>query len=210
MAAGTTETVFSAAFANQDAAGYSVVMTVVHGAIVASQSWAVDFTAYQLQTETLTWAAPANAAAGAYTVIVQIKNPAGAVQSTSLASFTVTGAVAVNGACGAANGTAVSVAPVAGLCAAGTATAVSGTGPWNWVCDGSGGGTNSGTCTAPLQTAAVNGACGAANGTPVATAPVIGLCATGTATSVAGTGPWTGCATGREAGRTRERARRRC
>ena len=81
VAAGTTETVFSAAFANQDAAGYSVVMTVVHGAIVASQSWAVDFTAYQLQTETLTWAAPANAAAGAYTVIVQIKNPAEAVQS---------------------------------------------------------------------------------------------------------------------------------
>jgi hypothetical protein len=49
----------------------------------------------------------------------------------------------VNGICGSANGTSVSVAPTTGLCSTGTASAVSGTGPWNWMCAGSNGGTSS-------------------------------------------------------------------
>lgn len=63
---------------------------------------------------------------------------------------------ATNGACGTANGVAVSVAPTPSpatppnnLCTTGTQTAVSGTGPWTWSCNGSGGGTNA-NCSAPL------------------------------------------------------------
>ena len=77
-----------------------------------------------------------------------------------------------------------------------------GTGPWNWVCDGTNGGMNSGTCTAPLQTAAVNGACGTANGQTLGAAPVTGLCAAGTATGVSGTGPWTWVCDGLNGGTT--------
>ena len=54
---------------------------------------------------------------------------------------------ATNGVCGSANGTTVSSAPTANLCSAGTASAVSGSGPWNWTCNGSGGGSNA-SCSA--------------------------------------------------------------
>ena len=40
------------------------------------------------------------------------------------------------GACGFANGVAVSSPPTAGLCNAGTASVVSGPGPWSWTCTG--------------------------------------------------------------------------
>ena len=56
----------------------------------------------------------------------------------------------VNGTCGTANGTAVSSAPTTNLCSTGTASAVSGTGPWNWTCSGSNGGTTA-SCSAPVQ-----------------------------------------------------------
>ena len=48
---------------------------------------------------------------------------------------------AVNGSCGTANGTAASTAPSTGLCSVGLASSVAGTGPWNWTCNGSNGGT---------------------------------------------------------------------
>ncbi|MDD3793627.1 MAG: hypothetical protein PHI37_02360 [Candidatus Gracilibacteria bacterium] len=48
----------------------------------------------------------------------------------------------VNGSCGSSNGTTVSTSPTTNLCDSGTASAISGTGPWTWTCDGSGGGTN--------------------------------------------------------------------
>ncbi len=54
----------------------------------------------------------------------------------------------VNGACGAANGVAVSSTPTANLCSSGAGTAVSGSGPWTWSCLGSNGGTNA-QCSAP-------------------------------------------------------------
>jgi hypothetical protein len=60
----------------------------------------------------------------------------------------------INGACGAANGAAVSAAPTTGLCSTGTASAVGGSGPWSWSCTGSNGGSTA-QCSAPLQTEAI-------------------------------------------------------
>lgn len=57
------------------------------------------------------------------------------------------GPVAINGVCGSANGTIISVAPTTNLCAAGIASPVSGTGPWLWTCAGSNGGITA-TCQA--------------------------------------------------------------
>jgi hypothetical protein len=57
----------------------------------------------------------------------------------------------INGACGSANGVAVSTAPTANLCSAGTASTVIGSGPWQWNCAGSNGGAT-GSCSAPIKT----------------------------------------------------------
>ncbi len=46
----------------------------------------------------------------------------------------------VNGRCGSANGSTTPTAPTSNLCAVGTATSVSGSGPWQWGCQGSNGG----------------------------------------------------------------------
>jgi hypothetical protein len=54
----------------------------------------------------------------------------------------------INGQCGPANGVAVSTAPTTGLCSVGLASSVTGTGPWNWSCAGSNGGTAA-SCQAP-------------------------------------------------------------
>ncbi|MDD5569480.1 MAG: PKD domain-containing protein, partial [Candidatus Pacebacteria bacterium] len=51
-------------------------------------------------------------------------------------------ATPVNGACGSSNGQTLSSKPTANLCNMGTASAVTGTGPWNWTCSGSNGGSN--------------------------------------------------------------------
>jgi hypothetical protein len=59
---------------------------------------------------------------------------------------------AVDGACGAANGVAVSAAPTADLCTSGTASAVTESGPWTWRCNGSQGG-SSASCSAPVESA---------------------------------------------------------
>lgn len=67
----------------------------------------------------------------------------------------------VNGACGTANGVAVSAAPTSGLCVAGSnATAVTGTGPWTWSCNGVNGGSNTAAaaCSAPAGTTCNTGA----------------------------------------------------
>jgi hypothetical protein len=55
----------------------------------------------------------------------------------------------VDGTCGSATGQSFSVLPTANLCTKGTPTLVSSsTGKYSWVCNGSNGGTNSGTCEA--------------------------------------------------------------
>jgi hypothetical protein len=59
--------------------------------------------------------------------------------------------LAVNGACGSANGVAANSAPTAALCNAGTASAVAGAGPWTWNCGGSGGGASA-SCEAAAAT----------------------------------------------------------
>lgn len=56
--------------------------------------------------------------------------------------------VIVNGACGTASNTPTSSAPSTNLCSTGTPGTVSGGGPWNWDCTGSGGGTKA-FCSAP-------------------------------------------------------------
>jgi Pectate lyase superfamily protein len=98
-------------------------------------------------------------------------------------------ASAGNGACGSANGVAVSSAPISSLCSAGTASAVSGSGPWSWSCTGGNGGTTA-SCTAPILPAAVNGSCGTSNGADLTSVPTTGLCSAGAASAVSGSGPW--------------------
>jgi hypothetical protein len=65
VSAGETVTVFTVMFANEDAPGTKVDLTISNGSgIVASQSWTLNFTPYDLQTETYDWTAPTGAAAG--------------------------------------------------------------------------------------------------------------------------------------------------
>ena len=59
-------------------------------------------------------------------------------------------ALLANGVCGTANNTAIPNTPNFNLCSAGTPGTLNGGGPWNWICDGTGGGTNSGQCNAFL------------------------------------------------------------
>lgn len=58
----------------------------------------------------------------------------------------------VNGQCGTANGQTLTAAPSSNLCSVGTTSAVSGSGPWNWTCAGTGGGTTA-SCSANLSSA---------------------------------------------------------
>ncbi|WP_028603920.1 IPTL-CTERM sorting domain-containing protein [Ottowia thiooxydans] len=89
-----------------------------------------------------------------------------------------------NGACGSDHGKILAIAPT-NLCSAGNASAVTGTGPWNWSCAGTGGGTTA-QCTAQkaaqtwVVTAAVNGPGGSA--APTTQTVVGGSRATVTAT----------------------------
>ena len=61
--------------------------------------------------------------------------------------LTIRAPSAINGFCGLSNGKTFSSAPTSNLCSAGTASSVSGSGPWNWTCNGSNGGTNA-SCSA--------------------------------------------------------------
>ena len=106
----------------------------------------------------------------------------------------------INGACGSANGVAVSTAPTANLCSAGKASVVSGSGPWNWTCAGSNGGATA-LCWAPTSYA-VNGACGSSNGAKLTSAPTTNLCSAGTASTVGGSGPWNWTCAGSKGGTT--------
>ncbi|OYY92514.1 MAG: hypothetical protein B7Y41_15635 [Hydrogenophilales bacterium 28-61-23] len=63
---------------------------------------------------------------------------------------------AVNGACGTDNAQTLAASAPTNLCIAGTASAITGSGhPWNWSCDGSGGGTNA-SCSASIQSYSLN------------------------------------------------------
>src|SRR5271166_2968178 len=122
----------------------------------------------------------------------------------------------INGACGSSNGASLTTAPTTNLCSAGVWGSVYGSGPWNWTCVGSNGGTPA-TCSATLSSASSgsggggsggsSGACGSANGAPTSTAPTTNLCSAGTWGSVYGSGPWNWPASAATAG-PRRAARR--
>jgi hypothetical protein len=102
----------------------------------------------------------------------------------------------INGACGSANGVAVSAAPTANLCDAGAASAVTGSGPWNWTCAPAAAGGSTASCSAP-KTGGTTSLCGSANNTTTnAPPPANMLCAAGAMASAvtdqsgAGSGPW--------------------
>jgi uncharacterized repeat protein (TIGR03803 family) len=101
----------------------------------------------------------------------------------------------VNGVCESSNGNTFTSAPTTNLCSSGTATTVNGTGPWNWTCTGSNGGTSA-NCSANVQPTPVNGACGSASGQGFSAVPISNLCSAGSTSVVTGTGPWNWTCTG--------------
>ncbi|MDX2028401.1 MAG: OmpA family protein [Alphaproteobacteria bacterium] len=102
------------------------------------------------------------------------------------AAATCSAAPRQDAVCGPASGVSHREAPIKDLCSVGRASSVTGGGPWNWACSGANGGAAV-SCTAPIS---INGACGSANGVPVAEAPGENLCASGAASRVTGVGPW--------------------
>ncbi|MEK7704203.1 MAG: hypothetical protein AAB426_04535, partial [Myxococcota bacterium] len=55
----------------------------------------------------------------------------------------------IDGQCGSANGAGTTTAPTLGLCSGGAASTVTGSGPWDWTCDGINGGAPA-SCQAPV------------------------------------------------------------
>lgn len=109
----------------------------------------------------------------------------------------------IDGVCSALNGDTLKAKPaLADLCVAGTPKSLSGTGPWTWVCVGSGGG-SSVSCDA--QTSVVDGVCGsAANQTLLAAPSGTSLCAKGTGGTVTTTADgkyWSWTCTGENGGK---------
>lgn len=89
--------------------------------------------------------------------------------------------------CGSADGDTLASKPMFNLCSVGTASAVTGSGPWNWTCNGPNNGADA-TCSA--NAIPVNGLCGPSDGGTFASKPTFNLCTIGSASSVGGTGPW--------------------
>ncbi len=110
----------------------------------------------------------------------------------------------VDASCGAANGTSLKSAPFGGLCASGTPTAVEGNGPWNWACNGSGGGVTVSCAASLLQSSVennkVDGTCGSIANTSLPSAPSSSLCNSGAPSAVSGEGPWTWSCSGSNGG----------
>jgi uncharacterized repeat protein (TIGR02543 family) len=74
--------------------------------------------------------------------------------SSVTASWTITAnftAIPIQGVCGSANNSTVTIAPTTNLCTTGTLIPVTGSGPWSWSCNGSNGGTST-TCSASKTT----------------------------------------------------------
>ena len=115
--------------------------------IMNAPSWA----SFNTSTGDLSGTAPSSATASLFSnIVISVTD---GTSSASLAPFAITvtapTAPTQNGACGAANGTAVATAPTSGLCSTGTASAVSGSGPWAWSCAVASPGTTA-SCSAPL------------------------------------------------------------
>jgi len=84
-----------------------------------------------------------------YTFVVTATNATGTGPASG-ASNSVIPSETVAGVCGSANGGNFTVAPSSNLCAAGAASDVTGSGPWNWICQGTVGGADA-SCSANLQ-----------------------------------------------------------
>ena len=108
-------------------------------------------------------------------------------ESVHVMKYEIRTLLPVAGVCGSANGGTFASAPATNLCGFGTATGFTGSGPWNWNCPGTNGGTPA-SCSANIQ--AVNGVCGSSNGQTFTSAPATNLCGFGTATGFTGSGPW--------------------
>jgi hypothetical protein len=100
------------------------------------------------------WTVPSNITAGQYYKIslgvIRYTVSSTTNQASDLSNnyFTISApTTTVNGVCGSANGTTVASAPTTNLCTVGTASTVNGSGPWQWNCYGSNGGTSS-SCSA--------------------------------------------------------------
>ncbi|MFA5087319.1 MAG: hypothetical protein WC470_03410 [Candidatus Paceibacterota bacterium] len=114
----------------------------------------------------------------------------------------------INGQCGTANGKNYpSTTTAFGFdtqCANGTPNnsvfPAAGTST-TWICSGSNGGVNSGTCFTSRLSVAINGACGSSNGQTLSSAPT-NLCNSGNASTVSGSGPWTWTCVGQNNGTT--------
>ena len=107
----------------------------------------------------------------------------------------------VAGVCGTSNGGTFTSAPTTNLCSAGTETTVSGSGPWNWTCQGLYGGSNA-NCSANKQGSPVNGVCGTSSGGTFTSAPNTNLCSAGNPSTLSGSGPWTWSCQGINGGTT--------
>lgn len=93
--------------------------------------------------------------------------------------------IAVNGVCGssAAQGSSFDTAPLTGLCLTGSVSTLTGNGPWNWLCQGSNGGSTMGCSAAvnhyPLQVILGGSGKGIVSSIPAGTNPVGISCTTG-------------------------------
>jgi hypothetical protein len=149
-------------------------------------------------TNTYSWTVPTMATLGTYTVTVKVGTGSLPFSASATTTFAVVGSTAVDGRCGASNGADLTSAPTSDLCSTGMASSVTGSGPFDWTCAGSNGGSTA-SCSAFLTT---NGSCGPANGSDVTSAPTSGLCSVGLATTVSGTGPFSWSCAGSNGGST--------
>jgi hypothetical protein len=159
----------------------------------------VSFTAGVPVTTSTTWSVPAGTSGGSYLAFAGIWNSSWSYLTGTTTPFTIFGVGSVNGTCGSANGVAVSTAPSTNLCSAGTASGVTGSGPWDWTCAGSEGGSTA-SCSAPPTF--TNGQCGSMNGAVTNVTPTSGLCNAGTASAVSGNDVWDWICTGSSGGST--------
>ena len=111
------------------------------------------------------------------------------VNPTIKSDLTGTAVVPVNGVCGTSDKQTLTAKPTGNLCTSGTVTTVSGSGPWNWSCAGSNGGTTA-SCSAAIASYTVT-ATGGTGGSITPATRTINYGATTTFTVTANAGSTT-------------------
>jgi len=108
--------------------------------IILEGSWAWEDSGYFASRTSTT---PTQTSPGSHYAMAYCYNSdwVPSLNSWTYAYYTVNNAP-VNGVCGTSNGGNFYSSPSSGLCSAGTASSVSGSGPWNWSCNGLYGGGN--------------------------------------------------------------------